>query len=56
MKKKKQAGGVERKTMALNGPEAFKMKAKKPEPDDKPRPINRGGQTKAAKRLKGVML
>ncbi len=41
---KKTAPGVEVKTMDLSGPEAFKMKAKKPEPDDRPRPMRPAGK------------
>ena len=46
--------GVAKKTMNLAGPEPFKMKVKKPEPDDRPRPMS--GKAGRAKRLKGVML
>lgn len=34
------------KTMSLSGPEAFRMKAKKPEPDD--RPLRKGPSGKPA--------
>lgn len=46
------APGVESKTMNLSGPEAFKMKAKKPEPDDRPRPMRPAGKPAGGERAK----
>lgn len=52
--------GVEVKTMDLAGPEAFKLKAKKPEPDDRPRPMGPSGKSithaKRGERLKNVRI
>ena len=44
-----------KKKLNLAGPKPFEMHAKKPEPDDRPRPINKGKSARERK-LKGVML
>ena len=44
-----------KRKMNLAGPKPFEMKVKKPEPDDRPRPINKGKSARERK-LKGVML